>query len=59
MSVYETMTERQERAIKNAKNAIHFFDKVQKSTQEEKIAVGRDHWDWLESSLRALDKEFP
>jgi bacterioferritin (cytochrome b1) len=59
MTIYEQMTEKQERAIKNAKNAIHFFDKVKKSSEEERLAVGSDHWDWLESSLRDLDKAFP
>lgn len=41
------MSEELERALVNLARAVKFFDKVQASSEEEKIAVGRDHWDWI------------
>lgn len=40
------------RAIRKCRNAVEFFDKVKVATEGEKTAVGRDHWDRLESAVR-------
>lgn len=32
--------------------ALEFFDNVRAAPEEERIAVGTDHWDWLESAAR-------
>jgi hypothetical protein len=42
-----------ELAVEEARRAIDFFDRVKRSSfKNEKITVGRDHWDWLESVVR-------
>jgi hypothetical protein len=46
-----------EQALLDLKNAVEFFDKVQASSEEEKIAVGHDHWDWLISAAKAVTAE--
>jgi hypothetical protein len=53
------MTYEQEQAIQEIKNAIRFLDRVNNSSEDEKIAVGRDHWDWLETAARKVDELFP
>jgi hypothetical protein len=41
-------------ALKELNAAIIFFDKVHNSSADEQIAVGRDHWNGLESSARRV-----
>lgn len=36
-----------ERHLDGLAQAVAFYRKVQSSTDDEKIAVGHDHWDWL------------
>lgn len=36
-----------EEALGYVRDAANFYDKVCASSNDEKIAVGRDHWDWL------------
>lgn len=36
-----------ESACKAMREAVDFFNRVQASTDEERAAVGRDHWDWV------------
>lgn len=43
-----------ERAARNLKAAVEFFDRVEASTETEKLAVGTDHWDWLELAARTV-----
>lgn len=49
----EDMTARQI-ALAEAKDAVAFFDQVKAASQDEKIAVGRDHWNRLEAAIRAV-----
>ncbi|KIU33276.1 hypothetical protein SR39_13640 [Methylobacterium radiotolerans] len=39
-------------ALKDCSEAVAFFDQVKRSTQAEQIAVGADHWNWLEAACR-------
>lgn len=39
--------------LREARDAVEFFDKVKGATEAEKIAVGTDHWDRLEAAIRA------
>lgn len=39
-------------ACEEANRAVAFFDKRQASSDADQIAVGSDHWDWLESAVR-------
>lgn len=41
-------------AVREAADAVDFFDRVKASSQAEQIAVGRDHWDRLEAAIRAV-----
>ncbi|WP_312126516.1 hypothetical protein [Brevundimonas sp.] len=41
-------------ALQDAKDAVAFFDKVRAATQDEQIAVGTDHHNWLQSAIRRL-----
>jgi hypothetical protein len=41
-----------ELAADECRRAVEFFDRVQSSSGDEKIAVGRDHFDWLERAAR-------
>lgn len=34
--------------------AVSFLDKVRKAAAEERISVGSDAWDWLESAAREI-----
>jgi hypothetical protein len=34
------------------RRAVEFFDRVKAASEDEKIAVGHDHWDRLESAAR-------
>lgn len=43
-------------AIDRLRQAVDFFDRVKASTAAERTAVGRDHWDWLESAARDVVK---
>lgn len=45
--------------LEEARDAINFFDKVRCASAEEKIAVGTDHWDRLEKSLRQVVELLP
>jgi hypothetical protein len=33
---------------------VQFFDRVKKASDAERIAVGQDHWDWLERAARRV-----
>ena len=35
-----------------SRDAIDFYDKVQAASQDEKVAVGQDHWNWLIEAAR-------
>lgn len=52
------MTREQEIALADLRRAVEFFDKVKASTGQERAAVGRDHWDWLESAARNAAEAF-
>lgn len=41
-------------ALQNLKSAYDFFEKVKKSSIDEKISVGTDHYDWLISSVKEV-----
>lgn len=43
-----------EAALREARDAVDFFDRVKASTQDEQIAVGRDHWNRMEAALRSV-----
>lgn len=34
--------------------ALGFFDKVQAASKEDRVAIGNDHWEWLESAARKV-----
>lgn len=36
------------------RNAVAFLDKVRAASEDERIAVGQDHWERLEAAARAL-----
>lgn len=46
--------ERIEPLVREAREAIDFFDRVRSSPDDERIAVGSDHWDWIESVIRKI-----
>jgi hypothetical protein len=39
-------------AITELADAMDFYDRVESSTLDEKIAVGRDHHDWIMRAAR-------
>lgn len=41
-------------AAEEVADAVDFFDRVKAATQDEQIAVGRDHWNRLEAAARRL-----
>jgi hypothetical protein len=41
-------------ALKDLRRAVQFFDRVKEASLDEKIAVGTDHWDWLEKAARRV-----
>lgn len=41
-------------AARELARAIKFFDEVRASSEDERIAVGSDHWDWLISAARKV-----
>lgn len=45
-----------DKAIDNLERAIQFFDQVKNALPDERIAVGTDHRDWLESAARDVVK---
>lgn len=53
------MTEKQQSAIEQVRAAVAFFDQVKTATPDEKIAVGSDHWEWLELAARSVVAAFP
>lgn len=44
-------------ALNNLKDAVEFWRRVQKSSEDEKIAVGRDHYNWLISAAMIVADE--
>ena len=34
-------------AVRELKHALDFFDRAQSASEDERIAVGRDHYDWV------------
>lgn len=40
-------------ALREAKSAVEFFDKVKNASEDEKIAVGTDHWDRVMAAIGA------
>lgn len=47
-------TESMRVALEEARDAVAFFDRVKAASQDEQIAVGRDHWNRLEAAIRAV-----
>jgi hypothetical protein len=41
-------------ALVELEQALAFFDRVRQSSDEERCAVGADHWDWLEQAARRV-----
>lgn len=41
-------------ALVELEQALAFFDRVKQSSEEERCAVGADHWDWLEQAARRV-----
>lgn len=41
-------------AINELREAITFFDRVKVAPENERIAVGQDHWNWLEAAARKV-----
>lgn len=56
---WPVMTRDQHSAISNVHEAVLFFDRVKAATSDERTAVGRDHWDWLETAARLIVETFP
>ena len=50
------MPEELEIALKNLKDAVAFMDKRNAASEDDKIAVGSDHWTWLETAARDVVK---
>lgn len=43
-----------EDAVEELQKALEFFDKINKASVDEQMAVGKDHYDWLESAARKV-----
>ena len=43
-----------DRAITELAEAIDFMDRVRTASEDDRIAVGSDHWNWLESAARKV-----
>jgi hypothetical protein len=52
------ITNEQTIAVKNIAVAVAFFDKTRAASAAERIAVGTDHWEWLESAARNVASAF-
>ena len=39
-------------ALANCAEAVAFFEQVKRASSDEQIAVGADHWNWLEAACR-------
>lgn len=50
----EAEEEKQRLAIADLKNALAFFDKVQGGLADDAVAVGTDHFNWLEKAARKV-----
>ncbi|WP_338853996.1 hypothetical protein WE348_20425 (plasmid) [Alteromonas macleodii] len=50
----EAEKEKQRSAITDLKNALAFFDKVQSGSADDAVAVGTDHYNWLEKAARKV-----
>jgi hypothetical protein len=44
-------------ACKELTRALNFYDRVQASSEDERIAVGRDHYDWVFRAARTVSSE--
>lgn len=53
------LTDEQQSALRNLREAVLFFDRVKASSGPERTAVGSDHWDWLETAARHVVEQFP
>jgi len=51
------MAEHLDPKLVELKDAVAFFDRVAGASDDEKIAVGHDHWDRLEAAARAMASE--
>ncbi|AFU88206.1 hypothetical protein CcrColossus_gp336 [Caulobacter phage CcrColossus] len=47
------------RALEEARDAVQFYDRVQRASADEKIAVGHDHWDRLIKAIRGVVSLLP
>jgi Mg2+ and Co2+ transporter CorA len=52
LSELERENARMRAALANSRDAIDFYEKVQAASQDEKAAVGQDHWNWLIEAAR-------
>lgn len=50
----EDEQEKRNSAIADLKNALLFFDQVQGGSPDDIVAVGKDHYDWLERAARRV-----
>lgn len=48
----EDFAHRRRLALVQLKAAVEFFDRVTNSSEDERIAVGNDHWEWLKKAAR-------
>lgn len=46
------MAAKLEAFVENARAGIDFFDRIKDLPADERIAVGTDHWDWIEKIAR-------
>lgn len=55
----EHLTDEQQSALRNLHEAVRFMDRVRAASNAERVAVGSDHWDWLETAARHVVEQFP
>jgi hypothetical protein len=48
------MSEQLKAALSELSEAVQFFDKVNAASEDERIAVGSDHHDWLERAAKKV-----
>lgn len=48
------MNEELQKAIAELEKALQFYDQVSRATEDERIAVGRDHHDWIMDCCRKI-----
>ena len=48
----EDASDERANALKDCAEAVAFFDQVKRASPAEQVAVGSDHWNWLEKACR-------